>query len=325
MTQESTIELKSNGIALDTSPEKFGMLRESNDILNNAPAMRTRLEDEGYLFFRELIPRQTVLEARREILLKYATVGELDPQKDIMDGIYNPIPSLEEAAISHINLRAFAESVRSGRAYLDVVLHANIMNFWGTVFDTEAYCFDMRWPRFVRPGEGCGFHADGPYLSRGSQKVSTSWLPLGDVARHEGALIILENSHKNETLLNTYAKKDADRDKLAWLSTNPNTLQNRFGGRWLSTDFRAGDALCFSRHMVHGALDNQSPIGKCRLTSDTRYQPAGDPLDERWNGDNFEAHGHNMVFFPGLGHWNNKNFQDEWKYVDEMGRLVIKD
>ncbi|MBV7333008.1 phytanoyl-CoA dioxygenase family protein [Chloroflexi bacterium TSY] len=309
---------------MDVSPQKFGELRESNHILSDETALRTRMRDEGYLFFRGLLDRKEVLEARREILLKYATIGEIDPRCDVMDAIYCKTESIEDAAISHVNLRAFSESVRSGQAYLNVVLHQQVMDFWSRIFGTEALCFDMRWPRFVRPSEGCGFHADGPYLSRGSQKVSTSWIPLGDVDKHEGALIILEHSHKNETLLNTYAKKDADRDKLAWLSTNPLTLQERFGGRWLSTDFRAGDVLCFSKDMLHGALDNHSPIGKCRLTSDTRYQPANEPLDERWNGDNFAAHGHDMVFFPGLGHWNNKNFQDEWKYVDENGRLVLK-
>lgn len=319
-----SIELTSNGVRLDTSPEMFGELTSANHMLNDVNAMRQQMDEEGYLFFRGLIDRQDVLAARREVLLKFATVGELDPQFDVMDAIYFKSESIEDAAISHVNLRAFSESVRSGQAYLNVVLHQTVMDLWGRLFGTPARCFDMRWPRFVRPGEGCGFHADGPYLNRGSQKVATSWIPLGDVAKHEGALIILERSHRNEMLLTTYATKDADRDKLSWLSTNPLKLQERFGGRWLTTDFRAGDVLCFSKNMLHGALDNRSPVGKCRLTSDTRYQPANEPLDERWNGDNFEAHGRNMVFFPGLGHWNNRNFQDEWKYVDENGRLVLK-
>ena len=36
------------------------------------------------------------------------------------------------------------------------------------------------------------------------------------------------------------------------------------------------------------------------------------------------AHGRDKVFFPGLGSWNNKDFQDEWKTVDERGRLIIQ-
>ena len=312
------MKITSNGIALDTSPEKFGELRESNDILNDAEVLRERMDDDGYLFFRSLIPRDEVLDARREILLKYAIAGEIDPRHDIMDAIYN-----DDTAIDKINLRAFSASVRSGKDYLNVVLNRNVIGFWERFLDAPVHCYDMRWPRFVRPSEGCGFHYDGPYMNRGTDRLYTSWIPLGDVSREEGALIVLENGHKADDLLNTYAKKDADKDKLVWLSTDPLKLQERFGGRWLSTDFKAGDVLCFGMHMLHGALDNNSPIGRCRLTSDTRYQPANEPMDERWNGGDFEAHGRDMVFCPGLGHWNNKNFQDEWKYVDEMGRLVL--
>ncbi|MEZ4709416.1 MAG: phytanoyl-CoA dioxygenase family protein [Caldilineaceae bacterium] len=310
--------LTSNGIELDVSPDKFGELRASNDILNDTETMRTRMADEGYLFFRELIPRQEVMDARREILLKYAIVGEIDPRQPLMDAIFN-----EDSVIDKVNLRAFSDSVRSGAAYLNVVLNRNVMGFWQQFLDAPVHCYDMRWPRFVRPGEGCGFHYDGPYMNRGTHRLYTSWIPLGDVSKEEGALIVLENSHRADDLLNTYAKKDADKDKLVWLSTDPRKLQERFGGRWLSTDFRAGDVLCFTMHTLHGALDNNSPIGKCRLTSDTRYQPANEVKDERWNGHNFAAHGRNMVFYPGLGRWNNKDFQDEWKQVDEFGRLVM--
>lgn len=311
--------LTSNGIEMDTSPDKFGELRESNDILLDAQAMRERMAEEGYLFFRRLMDPAEVLAARQEILLKYATVGEIDSiNHPLMDAIY-----AETTFIDKVNLRAFTESVRTGLAYQNVVLNPKVLDFYQRFFDAPVHPYDFRWPRFVRPGEGCGFHYDGPYMNRGTDRVYTSWIPLGDVAREEGALIVLENSHKTDELLSSYAQKDADKDKIGWLSTNPRKLQDRFGGRWLSTDFKAGDMLCFTMHTLHGALDNNSPIKRCRLTSDTRYQPANEPTDDRWNGANPEAHGYDKVFLPGLGAWNNQEFQDEWKKVDEYGRLVL--
>lgn len=311
--------LTSNGVALDLSPAKFGELRESNDILTSAGALRERMAEEGYLFFRGLMPRETVLEARREILLKYATIGEID-------GINHPVMEAIQSSrtfVDQVNLRAFTESVRSGLAYQNVVLNERVIDFYERFFDDKVHPYDFRWPRFVRPGEGCGFHYDGPYMNRGTDRVYTSWIPLGDVAKEEGALIVLENSHKTDELLASYAKKDADKEKIGWLSTDPRKLQERFGGRWLSTDFKAGDMLCFTMHTLHGALDNNSPVKRCRLTSDTRYQPASEPIDERWNGANPEAHGYDKVFLPGLGAWNNQEFQDEWKKVDELGRLLL--
>jgi len=113
---------------------------------------------------------------------------------------------------------------------------------------------------------------------------------MGDISKEEGALVVLEGSHLSPKLTE-YSGKDADRDKLGWLSTDPIKLQQSVGGRWLSTDFNAGDVLCFSVYLAHGTFDNNSPIGKCRLSSDTRYQLKGEPLDDRWNGDISNPHG----------------------------------
>jgi len=316
---EETMDLSSNGIPLDTSPEKFGFLHESNDLLTDADQLRARMASDGYLFFRDLLDRELILAARREILLKYATVGEIDSiNHNLMDAIQS-----EKSFIDQVNLRAFTESVRTGATYESVVLHKDLLAFLDRLLGGEPRAFDFRWPRFVRPGEACGFHYDGPYMNRGTDTIFTTWIPLGDVEPNDGGLILLEGSHKADQLLKGYAKRDADKEKISWLSTDPGKLQKSLGGRWLTTRFRAGDVLCFGMHMLHGALDNRSPEKRCRLSSDTRYQLASEPLDERWNGANPEAHGYDKVFLPGLGQWNNKEFQDEWKPVDEFGRLAL--
>ncbi len=310
--------LTANGHPLNTAADAFGELRSSMEILDDGDALRSRMDAEGYLFFPGLLPRDEVLAARREILLKYAAIGELDPASPVMDAIY-----CEDSAVDRVNLRAFSESVRSGLAYENIVLHRRLLDFYETFLEGEPKAYDMRWPRFARPGEGCGFHYDGPYMAHGTKRLFSSWIPLGDIPRIEGGLIVLEPSARQTRLLSGYAGMDADRDKLEWIGLDPEKLRNRFGGRWLGADYEAGDVLCFTMHTLHGALDNNSPVGRCRLSSDTRYQRADEPFDERWNGEVIQAHGLNKVFYPGLGRWNNKDFQDEWKPVDERGRLAM--
>ena len=312
------MELFSNGRQLSLEPGVFGNLENATHLLGDAGALRERMDEQGYCLFRGLIDRETVLAARREILLKYAVIGEIDSVRHpLMEAVY-----CADSFIDQVNLFAFTESVRSGEAYQRTVLHESLMAAMEQLLGGAARCFDFRWPRLVRPGEGCGFHCDAPYVNRGSEQVITSWIPLGDLPREEGALIILEGSHRSDWVRQHYGEKDADRDKLGWLSTNPITLRNKLGGRWLTTDFKAGDVLIFSMYLVHGALDNHSRRGRCRLTSDTRYQLASEPMDPRWNGAEPELHGGRRVFLPGLGSWKNMNFQDEWKPVDERGRLL---
>ncbi|MFK7915948.1 MAG: phytanoyl-CoA dioxygenase family protein [Pseudomonadales bacterium] len=309
--------LRSNGVELATNPASYGALEPGNHLLDDPDALRARMQEQGYLLFRGLIDPRHIAAARAEILLKYATIGELNPTEPLDEAIYG-----DSSALAHINLRAFTQSVRDGQAYQNVVLDETLLKTVSTLLGGPARAFDFRWPRFARPGEGCGVHCDGPYLTRGTEHLFSSWIPLGRVTQIEGALMILERGPRHQELLAEYLAKDADEDHLEWIG-NPRTVQEQFGTRWLSTDFEPGDVLCFAMDTVHAALDNQSPVQRCRLSSDSRYQLASDAQDQRWNGPQPQCHGPDKVFFPGLGSWNNKEFQDEWKTVDAAGRLVI--
>jgi ectoine hydroxylase-related dioxygenase (phytanoyl-CoA dioxygenase family) len=113
-----------------------------------------------------------------------------------------------------------------------------------------------------------------------------------------GGLMILENSHRLRNIKNRYGRMDVDSycknrnnaqlyaaGQKWWdgaLSKNPVSLRQRYGGRWLSADFKAGDVLIFGMFTVHASLDNHSR--SIRLSSDSRYQLASESVDERWVG-----------------------------------------
>lgn len=314
------MKLSISGVELKQDPEKYGELREATGLLDDMDALKARMAEDGYLLFRDFFDRDAVLRAREEILLKYAIVGEIDAiNHPLMDGIYS-----DESFIDKVNLIAFTESIRCGMAYQTVIMNDRLVQFFERWYGRGPIrTFDFKWPRFFRPGEGTGIHCDSPYINRGTLNLYSAWIPLGDLDRQGGALVVLENSHRSQFVRETYADKDADRDKLGWLSTDPLALQEHLGGRWLTSDFRAGDLVIFSIYLVHAGLDNASTENKCRLSSDTRYQIADEPQDERWNGTNLNPHGGRRVFLPGLGKWNNnKEFEEEWKPVDDYGRLI---
>ena len=311
------MQLTANGRPVDTSPDRFGTLEPATDLLGDPGGLRDAMAERGYLFLPGLLDAETVLRARTEILTKYAVLGEIDDRHPIDDAIAG-----DRAGVAGANLRAFSESVRNGWWYRQVTDHERVFGVYEALFGGAVRCYDFRWPRFVRPGEGCGFHCDGPYMNRGTDRLFTSWIPLGRVRLEEGALMVLEDSHRSEELHSGYLRADADEDGLVWLDDDPVVVQERYGRRWLTAEFAPGDVLCFTMHTLHGALDNRSPEGRCRLSSDSRYQPADEPADHRWNGPVIEGHGGRRVFYPGLGRWLNEDFRDEWKPVDEHGRLV---
>jgi hypothetical protein len=108
--------------------------------------------------------------------------------------------------------------------------------------------------------------------------------------------MIMPRSHRIEKLRENYCKLDTDavcsnrttadgKPKMqsptfGALSRNPVRLRANLGLPWLTTNFKAGDMLAFNIHLVHTSLDNQSR--RIRLSSDSRYQPASEPADERW-------------------------------------------
>jgi len=52
-------------------------------------------------------------------------------------------------------------------------------------------------------------------MGRGSQKLMTVWIPLGDVPVEDGALMVCPGTHLNDQygeLHNTYGELDVDRD-----------------------------------------------------------------------------------------------------------------
>ena len=63
-------------------------------------------------------------------------------------------------------------------------------------------------------------------------------------------------------------------------SRDPAELVERLGGRWATSSFRAGDVAIFGIFLLHASLANAT--GRYRLSCDTRYQRAAEPMDDRW-------------------------------------------
>lgn len=304
-----------HGYVLDTAADRFGELRDSSSLLEDPTALCDRYVLDGYLFIRGLVHPDTVLAARRELLLKYAVLGEVDGSQPLMDAAAGT-----RAGLGSADMRAFTESVRTGARYEAVILDRRLLAVVEVLLEGGVRPYDFRWPRLIRPGEGCGFHCDGPYMSRGTNRHLSAWIPLGSVEPRGSALMLLEDSHNSEELRSGYLQLDADKDELVWLDDDPAVVQDLYGKRWLSATFEPGDVLLFNMSMLHGAFDNMTD--NCRLSTDSRYLAAGEVPDARWNGDDIQPHGVGRVFYPGLGSWDNADFQDEWKYVDERGRLI---
>ena len=284
------------GQVLDTSPECLGQLRSSIEILDDAQALRARMDDDGYLYLPGYLDRELVLQARRDILEQLAAEGYLRPGSEPSEGVAG-----EERK------NGLRPDVARASAPLQELLYGGrIREFYARFLRGEVLHYDYTWLRAVWPGAGTPPHGDSVFMNRGTRNLYTGWAPLGDVSYELGGLMMLEGSHKLDRIVNNYGRKDVDAycsnrpdgpqyasgEKWwgGWLSKDPPHLRRRLGGRWLTGEFRAGDLLTFTMNTVHGSLDNQSG-DRIRLSCDFRYQLASEEVDERWVGEDPVGHG----------------------------------
>lgn len=298
MTLTDDLTLKSITHPLDTSEEAFGELRDSALIAGDARQLRTRMQEDGYLFIRGFFKRDDVLAARKVIVDRLAAEGVLELGTDPMDAI------IKTGAASHFR----PDLTQNNQPLMDLIYGEQMMEFYSDFFGEPALHFDFTWLRAMEPSLGTQPHCDIVYMGRGErEKLLTAWVPLGDAPLRLGGLMVLEGSHLHHEKLRHYLERDVDTycsngrhadeieaGKKQWewngtLSKDPVSLREKLGGRWLTTAFEAGDLLTFTMYTVHASLDNQSG-NRIRFSSDSRYQPASSPADERWVGVNPIAH-----------------------------------
>lgn len=269
---------------LEMGSRYLGALRESNNLLGDAAALRERMAEDGYLLIRGLHRRENVQTVRDQILANLDANDQVDRSRPAGDGV------VKEGARG-----AFlggSKALTRSSEFLSLVESPEVMGFFAGYLEADVVTYDYKWLRVVGPGDFTGAHYDIVYMGRGTQNVFTCWTPITDVPYEMGPLAILVGSHRGpefERVRQTYGKMDVDRDKVTGaFSNDPYEMVEKYGGQWRTAEFEMGDALIFGMFTMHGSVTNTS--GRYRISCDTRYQRADEPIDERWIGENPMAH-----------------------------------
>lgn len=281
--------LRSGGLELDTSAEKFGWLRRSTDLVERPEAALERLDEDGYLYLPGFLNKGLVGEARQHVTDALADEGVLDPG----------FPAIEGVGKQGVKM-AFRPDIANGDAAVQRLVHGpEVLGWFERCLGGEVRHYDFTWMRVIAHGKGTWPHCDIVYMGRGTTQLYTMWAPLGDIPLDLGGLIVLEGSHRLTDMRDTYGRLDVDAmcenkpgmneveahgyTQSGAICFDPVKLRDDLGGRWLTADkFEPGDVLIFGMFTVHASLDNQTD--RIRLSTDTRYQLASEPIDERWVG-----------------------------------------
>lgn len=269
--------LTSNGYRLDAS--RIAELEPVPDRMRtDRDALWDRLRRDGYLFLPGALDPERVWEFRRFYF------GRIAPAGLVADADRGTIAAGEPdpARLRHILFRRIVP----GPEYLEFCTQPAIRGWYEWFLGDRPFLHRRKIIRHTKPGErGIGTatqaHYDLVYLREGTDRVLSSWIPLGDCPTSLGGLVYLAGSHHR-----VLAEERAGNVRpKGWITADLPRLAEQYDTRWLVTDYRAGDMVVHSAYTIHAALDNVDPNGTMRLSTDIRYQRCDLPIDWRWQND----------------------------------------
>jgi hypothetical protein len=227
-------------------------LADSMAIRADRAALRHRLVQDGYVFFRGLLPPADVTAAydsvRAELRLGGWTDGDghpAGPQRAV---------NIREALTDPSYRAALASRGLNRLPYL-----TPLRNMVRLLLGPTAFSYPVKVLRTVYPEppfrvtKGRFIHQD--FVVSSVQDMVTTWLPVMDIPTQLGGLAVLPGSHLGPPL-------------------RPRLLRADEPG-WATTDYRPGDVLLFHCLTSHAALPNHA--SRLRLSTDVRWQSADQP------------------------------------------------
>jgi hypothetical protein len=268
---------------------------EANDALGNPDELRSRMEQDGCLFFRGLVNPEAELTARRDILSLCRGAGWLAEGSDLTEGVAAPgvryvepdYMAVYDQVMRLESFHALAHDPTMLALYRDLLgepVLTHPRNIARIIFPQNT--------KYTTPG-----HQDYIHI-QGTPETFTSWIPLGDCPREFGSLSILAGSHRHG-LLPTHA---------AYGAGGRGVDTDALGLPWLEGDFRLGDCVLFHSHAVHRALDNTTS-DRLRLSVDFRYQGVSQPVVE----GSLLPHFARLTWDEIYAGWTSARYQYYWR------------
>jgi hypothetical protein len=271
---------------------------DSTDVADNGPELRKRMERDGYLFIRGLMPADKLESLRLQLLEIARRAGwvkkdaPLDQAIADLNGfciepeakyseVYLQMYKLQEfqAIYHHPELIALFERLLGDT----VLLHPSVIG--RTIFPQR--------DAFTTPA-----HQDFIPI-QGSPDTYTAWIPLSDVPEELGGLQIATGSHRQ----GVYEHRPS-------LGAGGMEVIDPLEGTWVGNPFKQSDLLIFHSLAVHKGLPNRS--NQLRLSLDGRYQKVSEPISEK----TLVPHGGIAEWEDIYANWPTKDFQYYWKKWD---------
>ncbi|ACM31484.1 phytanoyl-CoA dioxygenase family protein (plasmid) [Agrobacterium tumefaciens] len=248
----------------------FQQFFDSTDLIGSPSELRKQLKTDGYLFLRNVIPKEDLARTFDHVRAELAAANWLENAEIPTDLIANTGAACVEP---EPNFRKVYDRVYFLERFHSLPHHPRLKT---VISDALGIDDLLPHPRPIgrlifpmTPGrENFSTPAHQDYWAlQGSPDTVTVWIPLHDCPVQNGALMVAEGTHR-----------DGIYDYKLALGAGGVEVSDPLTDRWRSGNFGAGDVLIFYTLTVHKASPNVT--NRMRLSIDCRYQSAQDPISE---------------------------------------------
>ena len=240
--------------------------KESSDLLGDTSGLRRRLGDQGFLFFRGLLPVAAVGEVRAAVLAAIGEEGWLAAGTEPEDRRPGPV------VVREADQRWWPayQKIQSLECFHHLAFAPQLVGLVSGLIDGPVLVHPRKIARVTFPGSDYPTppHQDFP-LIQGTPDVLTVWLPLAECSPRDGALRVLTHSPRKGLRLRQPTAGVGG----VGVPVFPEEEQD-----WASATYQPGDVLVFHSLTVHWAPPNRGD--RLRLSCDYRYQRADEPVVE---------------------------------------------
>ena len=287
---------------------QYQELRISNDIMEDAEALRERIDGEGYLFFKQLQEPEKLIELRRQMLTVMQEAGWLIAGTEPVDGIADISRKCTEGDVEYTDvyhqvyrLEAFHRS-----AHWPEVMEIMAKVVGKPVLPHPHKVARLWFPQYT--AHTTPIHQDFVHF-QGNFETYTCWAPIGDCPIELGGLAVLPGSHKINKVMDHHFSLGAGS-----LCINTDELADN----WHTTDYEVGDTLIFPALTVHKALPNLTE-DRLRVSLDNRYTATDSIISDHM----LEPHlnGFNQLKWDDVYQdWGSDEFKYYW---ENLGLRVV--
>ncbi|MEY9928940.1 ectoine hydroxylase-related dioxygenase (phytanoyl-CoA dioxygenase family) [Catenulispora sp. GP43] len=212
-------------------------LRVANDHLGDPPHLRALFENEGYLFFRDVLDQDAVLAAGRQVVRTLVERGLVQRM---------PLSGEDDARLQ--------DALNEQQLWERLVATPSVAAFFTQVAGAPVRFIPLARYRVMAPGSATLIHQDA--LLNPGFDMTTAWIPLMAVDAELGGLAVAAGSHRQGCV--------------------PLEELPPLEDLWRGAVYEPGDVVLMHEALVHTGLPNRSPDG-LRLSIDVRFQHPAAP------------------------------------------------